>query len=151
MQGGWSSTPLTISGSGLASIFSMRALEVRGVLWTSPSQGRRDPDSLRPALSLGGQATAWECSPGRSLCLTKSSVKAKVSHSRARLRISDLDASRGTTQAPTSLNKRSKTLHPCAATSPSSPGHVNHSSEQLRSKPSLGANNTTLQNSGGLF
>ena len=28
-------------------------------------------DSLRPALSLGGQATAWECSPGRSLCLTK--------------------------------------------------------------------------------
>ena len=27
-----------------------------------------------PALSLGGQATAWECSPGRSLCLTKSSA-----------------------------------------------------------------------------
>ena len=23
---------------------------------------------------LGGQATAWECSPGRSLCLTKSSA-----------------------------------------------------------------------------
>ena len=22
-------------------------------------------ESLRPALSLGGQATAWECSPGR--------------------------------------------------------------------------------------
>ena len=33
-----------------------------------------DPDSLRPALILGGQATAWECSPGRSLCLTKSSA-----------------------------------------------------------------------------
>ena len=30
----------------------------------SPSQGPWDPDSLRPALSLGGQATAWECSPG---------------------------------------------------------------------------------------
>ena len=29
-----------------------------------PSQGRWDPDSLRPALSLGGQATAGECSPG---------------------------------------------------------------------------------------
>ena len=29
-----------------------------------------DPDSLRPALRLGGQASAWECSPGRSLCLT---------------------------------------------------------------------------------
>ena len=28
------------------------------------SQGRWDPDSLRPALSLGGQATAWEGSPG---------------------------------------------------------------------------------------
>ena len=26
-----------------------------------------DPDPLRPALSLGGQATAWEGSPGRSL------------------------------------------------------------------------------------
>ena len=37
-------------------------------------QGRWDPDSLRPALSLGGQATAVECSPGRSLCLTKSSA-----------------------------------------------------------------------------
>ena len=33
------------------------------------SQGPWDPDSLCPALSLGGQATAWECSPGRSLCL----------------------------------------------------------------------------------
>ena len=40
----------------------------------SPSQGRWDPDSLRPALSLGGQATAWECSPGRSRCVTKSSA-----------------------------------------------------------------------------
>ena len=30
--------------------------------------------SLRPALSLGGQASAWEGSPGRSLCLTKSSA-----------------------------------------------------------------------------
>ena len=26
----------------------------------SPSQGPWDPDPLRPALSLGGQATAWE-------------------------------------------------------------------------------------------
>ena len=40
----------------------------------SPSQGRWDPDSLRQELSLGGKATAWECSPGRSLCLTKSSA-----------------------------------------------------------------------------
>ena len=30
----------------------------------TPSQGRWDPDSLRPALSLGGQASAWEGSPG---------------------------------------------------------------------------------------
>ena len=30
-------------------------------------QGRWDPDSLRPALRLGGQATAGERSPGRSL------------------------------------------------------------------------------------
>ena len=29
----------------------------------SPSQGPWDPDSLRPALRLGGQATAWEGSP----------------------------------------------------------------------------------------
>ena len=36
-----------------------------------------DPDPLRPALSLGGQATAWEGSPGRSVCLTKSSACAK--------------------------------------------------------------------------
>ena len=42
--------------------------------YASPSQGRWDPDSLRPAPSLGGQASAWECSPGRSLCLTKSSA-----------------------------------------------------------------------------
>ena len=27
----------------------------------TPSQGRWDPDSLRPALPLGRQATAWEC------------------------------------------------------------------------------------------
>ena len=48
----------------------MRELESK-----APSgQGRWDPDSLRPALSLGGQATAWECTPGRSLCLTKSSA-----------------------------------------------------------------------------
>ena len=26
----------------------------------SPRQGRCDPDSLRPALRLGGQATAWD-------------------------------------------------------------------------------------------
>ena len=30
----------------------------------SPSQGRWDPDSLRPALRLGGQASACEGSPG---------------------------------------------------------------------------------------
>ena len=27
----------------------------------SPSQGHREPDSLRAALSLGGEAPAWEC------------------------------------------------------------------------------------------
>ena len=39
------------------------------------SQTHWDPDSLRPALRLGGQATAGERSPGRSLCLTKSSAR----------------------------------------------------------------------------
>ena len=29
-------------------------------------QGHRDPDSLRAALSLGGEAPAWECSLGAS-------------------------------------------------------------------------------------
>ena len=43
-------------------------------VFSNTSQGRWDPDSLRPALSLGGQASAWEGSPGRSLCLTKSSA-----------------------------------------------------------------------------
>ena len=57
----------------------------------SPSQGRWDPDSLRPALRLGGQATAGECSPGRSLCLTKSSAgtprqRAPILASQARAR-----------------------------------------------------------------
>ena len=37
-------------------------------------EDRDHADPLRPALSLGGQATAWEGSPGRSLCLTKSSA-----------------------------------------------------------------------------
>ena len=36
----------------------------------SPSQGRWDPDSLRPALRLGGQATAWEGSPGSASTAT---------------------------------------------------------------------------------
>ena len=40
----------------------------------SPRQGRWVPHSLRPALRLGGQTTAGERSPGRSLCLTKSSA-----------------------------------------------------------------------------
>ena len=30
----------------------------------SPSQGRWDPDSLRPALRLGGQASAWKAALG---------------------------------------------------------------------------------------
>ena len=34
--------------------------------------GRRK--AVSPALRLGGQASAWEGSPGRSLCLTKSSA-----------------------------------------------------------------------------
>ena len=37
---------------------------IHGVAKSRPSQGRWDPDSLRPALSLGGQATAWEGRPG---------------------------------------------------------------------------------------
>ena len=32
----------------------------------TPSQGHRDPDSLRAALSLRGEAPAWECSLGAS-------------------------------------------------------------------------------------
>ena len=57
-------------------------------LWRVPWPSRRSNQSilkeispgislegtLRPALSLGGQATAWEGSPRRSLCLTKSSA-----------------------------------------------------------------------------
>ena len=45
--------------------------EVRGTEKSGSklNNGRWDPDSLRPALSLGGQASAWEGSPGRSLCL----------------------------------------------------------------------------------
>ena len=87
----WSSTPLwsisllcpclnssicTVSASPLC-----RGLGVRA----SPTSPGRDSlcahknleatcPWLYPALSLGGQATAWECSPGRSLCLTKSSA-----------------------------------------------------------------------------
>ena len=34
--------------------------------------------ALRPALRLGSQATAWEGSPGRSLCLTKSSARGRL-------------------------------------------------------------------------
>ena len=48
----------------------LRTEDPSGCGAASPSQGRWDPDPLHPALSLGGQATAWEGSPGRSLCLT---------------------------------------------------------------------------------
>ena len=69
----------------LGNVFCVLAALLIGAFWAqtedpsgcgaaSPSQGRWDPDSLRPALSLGGQATAGERSPGRSLCLTKSSA-----------------------------------------------------------------------------
>ena len=34
--------------------------------YRATSQGQRDPDSLRAALSLGGEAPAWECSLGAS-------------------------------------------------------------------------------------
>src|SRR5574338_422745 len=44
----------------------------------SPSQGHRDPDSLRPALSMGGEAPAWECSLGRFLSLGKSSPRGRL-------------------------------------------------------------------------
>ena len=40
----------------------------------SATHSNAKADSLRPALSVGGQATAWEGSPGRSLFLTKSSA-----------------------------------------------------------------------------
>ena len=58
----------------IACIVFCRAWNPSGCGAASPSQGRWDPDTLRPALSLGGQATAGERSPGRSLCLTKSSA-----------------------------------------------------------------------------
>ena len=44
----------------------------------SPSQGPRDPDSLGAALSLGGEAPAWECSLGRFLSLGKSSPRGRL-------------------------------------------------------------------------
>ena len=43
------------------------------VVLPRPARGAGTLIPPRAALSLGGQATAWECSPGRSLCLTKSS------------------------------------------------------------------------------
>ena len=46
----------------------------RIVVSASSREGDDNQLGLPPALSLGGQATAWECSPGRSLCLTKSSA-----------------------------------------------------------------------------
>ena len=39
---------------------------------------QRDPDSLRAALSLGGEAPAWECSLGRFLSLGKSSPRGRL-------------------------------------------------------------------------
>src|SRR5574340_575032 len=48
-------------------------------LWSClPSQGHRDPDSLPAALSLGGEAPAWECSLGRFLSLGKSSPRGRL-------------------------------------------------------------------------
>ena len=38
----------------------------------------RDPDSLRAALSLGGEAPAWKCSLGRFLSLGKSSPRGRL-------------------------------------------------------------------------
>ena len=53
-------------GSPVPGILQARALECpSGCGAASPSQGRWDPDSLRPALSLGGQASAWEGSPAK--------------------------------------------------------------------------------------
>ena len=51
----------------------------------SPSQGRWDPDSLRPALNLRGQATAWECSPGAlqhrvGFCHTSTRISRRHTH-----------------------------------------------------------------------
>ena len=48
------------------SLSELRELVMDREAWRAAihGQGRWDPDSLRPALSLGGQASAWEGSPG---------------------------------------------------------------------------------------
>ena len=58
---------------GLAGAFWAQTEQHSGCGAASPSQGHRVPDSLRAALSLGGEAPAWECSLGRFLSLGKSS------------------------------------------------------------------------------
>src|SRR5574337_1229844 len=58
---------------GLAGAFWSQTEQHSGCGAASPSQGHRDPDSLRAALSLGGEAPARECSLGRFLSLGKSS------------------------------------------------------------------------------
>ena len=53
-----------VPGPSLAGACWTQTEDPSGCGAASPSQGRWDPDSLRPALSLGGQASAWEGSPG---------------------------------------------------------------------------------------
>ena len=69
-----------VSGPSSSCVWNPRVFadDARGRKWQptpvflpGESQGR---GSLDPALSLGGQASACEGSPGRSLCLTKSSA-----------------------------------------------------------------------------
>src|SRR5574338_40992 len=63
---------------GLAGAFWAQMEQHSGCGAASPSQGHRDPDSLRAALSLGGEAPAWECSLGRFLSLGKSSPRGRL-------------------------------------------------------------------------
>ena len=53
----------------LAGAFWAQTEQHSGCGAASPSQGHRDPDSLRAALRLGGEAADWESSLGRFLSL----------------------------------------------------------------------------------
>ena len=85
---GSSTSPKSIwLGPGICRLWVWSHVEIESILWAAQLENDTQPppcplspfllwltDSLRRALSLGGQATAGECSPGPSLCLTKSSV-----------------------------------------------------------------------------
>ena len=68
---------ISLQSKGLSRAFpntTVHQLFVEGMMLKLKLQYFGHLMCLRPALSLGGQASAWEGSPGRSLCLTKSSA-----------------------------------------------------------------------------